>query len=67
MTSVALIQLLPEPVEEKVQGLEPWAEVRARFGPWLHVIVAPVGRLLTVNEPPEEQINEGPEMRGATV
>jgi len=49
-------------VAEKVHGWAPCAEVRVRFGPWLHTIVAPVGRLLTVNEAPEEQINVGPEI-----
>jgi len=57
---VALTQLLLEPVEVKVQGLDPCSEVRVRYGPWFHTIVAPVGRLLTVNEAPEEQIKEGP-------
>ena len=57
---VALTQLLPEPVEVKVQGLDPCSEVRVRYGPWFHTIVAPVGRLLTVNEAPEEQTKEGP-------
>ena len=64
VTSVALIQLLPEPVEEKVHGLAPCAEVRVSFGPWLHVIVAPVGRLLIVNDEPEEQTKVEPEIDG---
>jgi hypothetical protein len=62
MTRVALTQLLPEPVEVKLQGLAPWAEVRERYKPWFHKIVAPVGRLLTVKEAPEEQTMEGPEI-----
>jgi len=61
VTSVALTQLLPLPMDEKVHGLEPCAEVRVRYGPLVHSIVIPGGGLLIVNEAPEEHTNEGPE------
>lgn len=58
---VTLIQLKLLPVEENVQGFEPWAEIRFKFGPGVQIIVQPAGRLFTVKAAPEEQTSVGPE------
>jgi hypothetical protein len=63
VTSLALTQLLPEPVEEKVQDEVFCPEIIDRQQPLVHLIESTGGRLFIVNVAPEEQTSEGPEMK----
>jgi hypothetical protein len=63
LNRVALTQLLPFPVDEKVQGLDPCEEILCRLGPGSQTIeLTEAGKLLTVNGDPEEQTTKEPEI-----